>query len=37
MTVPGIKEYIDIPNMTLNWDTEAESVKRVSDHVILKF
>jgi hypothetical protein len=25
----GIKEYTDILNMTLNWDTEAESVKRV--------
>jgi hypothetical protein len=22
--------------MTLNWDTEAESVKRVSDHVYFK-
>jgi hypothetical protein len=28
----GIKS-IPILNMTLNWDTEAESVKRVSDHV----
>jgi hypothetical protein len=32
----GIKEYTDILNMTLNWDTEAESVKRVSDHVYFK-
>jgi hypothetical protein len=31
----GIKEYTDIL-MTLNWDTEAESVKRVSDHVYFK-
>jgi hypothetical protein len=29
--------YKPIPiNMTLNWDTEAESVKRVSDHVYFK-
>jgi hypothetical protein len=31
----GIKDT-DILNMTLNWDTEAESVKRVSDHVYFK-
>jgi hypothetical protein len=30
-------KYTPIPiNMTLNWDTEAESVKRVSDHVYFK-
>jgi hypothetical protein len=31
----GIKS-IPIYSMTLNWDTEAESVKRVSDHVYFK-
>jgi hypothetical protein len=29
----GIRVY---RSMTLNWDTEAESVKRVSDHVYFK-